>query len=404
MEPVEYITRRLENEITEHLGRGKSVLLLGPRQTGKTTLLGRLRADLSLSLVVPAVRQRYERDPQQLLREVEGLRPADGRRPLVVLDEVQKVPALLDAVQHAIDGHLAQFVLCGSSARQLRRRGAVNLLPGRVVSLRLDPLDLEELHAPQLEELLLYGSLPGIWTEERRADRERDLRSYVEAYLEEEIRAEAAVRNVGSFGRFLELAGLESGNLVSFRALSQDLGVSHTTVAGYYEILVDCLVAERVEPITRSRTRKKLTRASRHILFDLGVRRICANEGTRLGRSRLGQLFEQFVGLELIRLTRKKAGARVLFWRDPDGPEVDWVVEHEGRYTPIEVKWTDTPQPRDVRHVESFLSEYEEADRGFLVCRTPRASRVSERVRAIPWQELPSVASVDAHNRPVVDT
>src|SRR5207302_1251081 len=113
------------------------------------------------------------------------------------------------------------------------------------------------------------------------------------------------------------------------------------TIASYYQILVDCLVAERVDPISQSSTRKRLTKSSKYLVFDLGVRREAANEGTRLGRDRLGELFEQLVGLELVRLCRLyRAGARLRFWRDPEGPEVDWVLEHHGRYVPIEVKWT----------------------------------------------------------------
>ena len=375
-----------------HLRRGKSVLLFGPRQTGKTTLVGRLPADLRVSLVAPDSRQRYERAPAQLSAEIEALRTRRrGQRPLVVLDEVQRVPALLDAVQDAIDRKLARFVLTGSSARKLRRGGHVNLLPGRLVTLYLDPLSLGEHAEPDLHKLLLYGSLPAIRAERRDAHREADLRSYVETYLEEEIRAEALVRNVGTFARFLELAGTESGNIVSFRALSQELGIAHTTVAGFYEILEDCLVAERVDPLTRSRTRKKLTKSSRYLIFDLGVRRLCANEGTRLQRDRMGQLFEQLVGLELIRQSRvARQATRVLFWRDPDGPEVDWIVERAGELRPVEVKWTDVPERRDARHLETFMAEYPEALSGFIVCRVPRRTRISERVTALPWQELHS--------------
>ena len=390
---MDYIARDVTPRLEEQLARGKSVILFGPRQTGKTTLVARLSADLSISLVTPEVRQRYERAPEQLAAEIAAL-PSRRRRlpPLVALDEVQRVPALLDVAQDAIDRKAARFVLTGSSARKLRRGGNVNLLPGRLVTLRLDPLSLRERSEPNLRSLLLYGSLPGIRADRTNADRETDLRSYVETYLEEEIRAEALVRNVGTFARFLELAGLESGNIVSFRGISQELGVAHTTVAGFYEILEDCLVAERVDPLSRSRTRKKLTKSSRYLIFDLGVRRLCANEGTRPHRDRLGQLFEQFVGLELIRQSRFQIPeTRVRFWRDPDGPEVDWIVERRAELRPIEVKWTDTPAARDARHLETFLGEYREAARGFIVCRTPRPARISDRVMAVPWQELETV-------------
>jgi predicted AAA+ superfamily ATPase len=384
--------RAIEPELTRHLARGKSILLLGPRQTGKTTLLGSLDADLSVSLVSPGIRQRYEKDPSLLAGEVRALSRSSRRRkrPLVCVDEVQKVPALMDVGQELIDGGEAQFVFTGSSARKLRRSDEVNLLPGRVVALRLDPLMIEEHRPPSIEDALLFGGLPAIQPLRHKQDKETDLRSYVETYLEEEVRQEALVRKVGAFGRFLELAGQESGRIVNLSRISQDVGVSAVTIGAYYEILCDCLVAERVEPVTRSATRKKLTKACRYLLFDLGVRRLASGEGTRLHPSRMGELFEQFVGLEILRLCRvHRPTARMKFWRDPDGPEVDWVVEHEGRFLPIEVKATDRPTAADARHLAVFLDEYK-ARAGLVVCTAPRALRLSASVTAVPWWELPS--------------
>jgi predicted AAA+ superfamily ATPase len=393
--------RSIEPYLKRHLDRGKSILLLGPRQTGKTTLLGGMAPDLGLSLVAPAVRQRYEKDPSLLAGEVRALSASDsGRgRPLVTIDEVQKVPALMDVAQELIDRGEAQFVFTGSSARKLRRGRDLNLLPGRLVALRLDPLTIEEHRPASLQDALLFGSLPAIRRVRDREDREADLRSYVEIYLEEEVRQEALVRNVGLFGRFVELAGQESGRIANYTKISQEVGVSAVTIRTYYEILRDCLVAERVDPVTVSASRKKLTRASRYLLFDLGVRRLAAGEGRRLHPSRLGDLFEQFVGLELIRLCRIHApGTRLRFWRDPDGPEVDWILEHEGAYLPIEVKLTDRPTERDARHVMVFLNEYK-MKRGFVVCTTPRPVRLSAHVTAMPWHALPEVVSAMTRGR-----
>ena len=283
------IARLLHPVLARHLARGKSILLLGPRQTGKTTMVAELEADVALSLASPAVRQRYERDPSTLAREVEALPTvANGRRrPLVAIDEVQKVPSLMDVGQDLIDRGRAQFVFTGSSARKLRRGRDINLLPGRVVALRLDPLTVEELPPRTLDEALLDGALPGIRTTRKAEDREADLRSYVEAYLEEEVRQEALVRNIGAFGRFLELAASEAGRVANYSRISQDVGVSSVTVQAYYEILCDCLVAERVEPIIRSASRKKLTKSNRYLMFDVGVSRVAAREGRRLARLRL---------------------------------------------------------------------------------------------------------------------
>lgn len=386
------IARGLAPALARHLARGKSILLLGPRQTGKTTLIADVGADLAVSLASPAVRQRYERDPSVLAQEIAALRPPGGRGvPLVTIDEVQKVPALLDVGQDLIDRRRARFVFTGSSARKLRRRDDVNLLPGRVVVLRLDPLTLEE-HAPtDLDDALLDGALPAVRTTPEGADREADLRSYVETYLEEEIRQEALVRNVGAYGRFLELAAREAGRVANYSRISQDVGVSAVTIRAYYEILCDCLVAERVEPLTQSASRRKLTKASRYLLFDTGVGRVAAREGRALPLSRKGELFEQFVGLELIRYCRLHAPtARLRFWRDPDGPEVDWVVEHPAGLLPIEVKLGERPTERDTRHLEVFLDEYG-APHGLVVCSTPRPLQLTRRVTAIGWRDLPAL-------------
>jgi len=390
---MRYIKRLLEDRIGHTLSRGKSVLLLGARQTGKTTLINRFKHDLSISFVQPDVRQRYEKSPHLLKGEVESLiSKGSKKRPLVILDEVQKVPVILDVVQDLIDRGKASFILTGSSARKLRRGAQVNLIPGRIVAFRMDPFSLQEVPAKDLNERLFYGSLPGILAVGEDQDRESDLESYVTTYLEEEIRAEAVVRNLGDFARFLELAASESGGIVNLRKLSQEIGVSHTTIAAYYQILEDCLIAQRIEPLTQSKTRKKLTKSDRYLFFDLGVRRLAAREGTRLPRSNMGILFEQFIGLELLRSVHTNGrGAKIKFWRDPDGPEVDWVIDNDGFYTPLEVKWTDNPSSSDIRHLEVFLSEYKSAKTGFLICRVPRKMKLSEKVSALPWQFIDEV-------------
>ncbi len=392
---MNYTDRAIEPAINRALARGRTLFLFGARQTGKTTLTGRIPAALRISLAQPDVRLRYEKAPGLLRGEIEAL-PADGPLPpLIVLDEVQKVPELLDAVQDLVDRRVARFVLTGSSARKLRRGSSANLLPGRASVFHLDPFSLQEYPGAKLETLLLDGSLPGMVAVADASDREADLSSYVTTYLEEEIRAEAAVRNLGAFARFLELAAAEAGGIVNLRALAADVGVAHTTIAAYYQILEDCLIADRVEPLTASATRKKLTRSDKYLFFDMGVRRLAAHEGRRVLPVRWGQLFEQWVGCELLRYARASAtpSMRVRFWRDPDGPEVDWIVDREGRLTPIEVKWTDAPDAGDARHLKIFLGEYPAADHAFVVCRVPRKLKLSDRVTAIPWQELLSLAA-----------
>src|SRR3989338_9193187 len=216
---MKYIHRFLEERIHHTFERGKSVLLLGARQTGKTTLINRFKHDLLISFVPPDISQQYEKSPHLLKGEVEALAATEasglarlsakpraamqaGKRPLVILDEVQKVPGILDVVQDLIDRGKANFILTGSSARKLRRGAQVNLLPGRVVAFRMDPFSLQEFPAKDLNERLIYGSLPGILSVQPLADREADLESYVTTYLEEEVRSEAVVRNLGDFARF----------------------------------------------------------------------------------------------------------------------------------------------------------------------------------------------------------
>jgi predicted AAA+ superfamily ATPase len=388
---MDYIVRTVENGIRKTLERGRSLFLFGARQTGKTTLVNRLPATLRVTLAQPEVRQRYEKAPGLLRAEVEALTRGTAA-PLVVLDEVQKVPSLLDAIQDLIDRQIARFVLTGSSARKLRRGSEVNLLPGRVGIFRLDPLSLREHHPSSLEETLLYGTLPAVATVPGRTDREDDLSAYVTTYLEEEIRAEAAARNLGTFARFLELAAAEAGAIVNLRRLASDVGVAHTTIASYFQILEDCLVADRVEPLTESATRRRLTRSDKYLIFDLGVRRLAAREGRDILPSRWGQLFEQWVGLELLRWSRMAGpGVRIRFWRDPDGPEVDWIICGEQHLTPIEVKWSEAPTLRDARHLALFLDEYPSAAAAFIVCRTPRKYTIAPRIMAVPWQDLPSI-------------
>lgn len=387
---MKYVKRLLEEDIRHALHRNKSVLLLGARQTGKTTLTQRFNPDLLISFIQPDIRQRYEKAPSILKGEVEALMPQKGtKRIFVILDEVQKVPTILDVVQDLIDRGVANFILTGSSARKLRKGAQFNLLPGRVVALRMQPLSTFEFPENKIEDLLIYGSLPGIVAVKNDKDRETDLESYVTTYLEEEVRAEAVVRNLGHFARFLELAASESGHIINLRKLSQEIGVAHTTIASYYQILEDCLITERIEPLTQSATRKKLTKSEKILFFDLGVRRLAAREGTKLSRDRIGHLFEQFIGLELLRAVYvKHENTKIRFWRDPDGPEVDWVIDEKGAYTPIEVKWTDNPAAADIRHLEVFLSEYPSSKTGYLVCQVPRKMKLSEKVFALPWESI----------------
>lgn len=384
--------RLLKNSLEKQIQRGKSILLLGPRQTGKTTLLSDFTCDFNVSFIQPSLRQKYERHLDLLRQEIESLDQRTKKIPLVILDEVQKVPLVMDLAQDLIDRKRAQFILTGSSARKLHRAQDINLLPGRVVQLRLSPFTFQEYSKISLEQILCDGQLPAIALEKDKNNRQIDLETYVQTYLEEEVRAEALVKNVGQFLHFLEYAGLESGKIVSFRNLAQEIGISHVTVSSYFEILKDCLIAEEIFPITKSKKRKRLIHSSKYLIFDLGVRRQCAREGRKMTPERWGELFEQYVGLELLRYSRlQNPQARLFFWKDTNGPEVDWVLEKEGEYIPIEVKWTETPKMNDAKHLQTFLSEYSNSKKAYIVSRASKKYKLGKNIEVLPWQNLSEV-------------
>lgn len=385
------IKRLIEAPLRHALDRGKSILLLGPRQTGKTTLVReQLKPSFSYSFAHVGTRQRYEKDPALLEKELEARIADYETKPLIFIDEVQKIPRVMDIVQHLIDDGRAQFILSGSSARKLKSGHDLNLLPGRVVVFTMTPLLQNEWQQKtSLEDYLLYGSLPAILTEENLADRETDLRSYVSTYLEDEIRAEALVRNVGDFTRFLEIAAGESGKQLNFTRLSQDIGVSDSTIASYFQILEDCLIATRIDPVTKSKTKRRLIKSPRYLFFDLGVRRACANDGVKLPQRVLGELFEHYVGNELIHQSHLSLDkVKVRYWRDSAGPEVDFILEHQHNYIPIEVKWTDKPSLSDAKHLQKFIAEYSEAKSAYVVCRTPYRYQINDHITALPWHEI----------------
>lgn len=386
-----YIERAVQKRLTNAVEGQKNILLLGPRQTGKTTLIGQIQADLTISFIQPRIRLKYEVDPSILSDEITPLAEDKKGKPLIVIDEVQKVPLIMDVAQDLIDRDISQFILTGSSARKLKRGKNINLLPGRVIPFHMDALSITEIPSKylKLDDLLIYGSLPKVLLTKSSREKEELLDAYVSTYLEEEIRAEAIVRNLANFARFLELAASESGYATNHSKLSQIIGVAHTTIASYYQILEDCLITERLEPLTESKTRHKLSKTQKYILFDLGVRRIAAREGARVPLKYKGHLFEQFVILELIKQSRlHQDRIKIKYWHDSDGPEVDCVIDAPDKLIPIEIKYTERPTITDAKHLITFLDEYESAEKAYIVCRGARKMKLTDRIYAIPWQDL----------------
>jgi predicted AAA+ superfamily ATPase len=386
--------RKLTEKINATLKRGKSILLLGPRQTGKTTLITQhISYDIHINLIKEDIRISYEKDPALLEKEIRAYIHIHKKTkpPIIFIDEVQKVPQLLNTSQALIDDNVAQFIFSGSSARKLKRGHDTNLLPGRIVSLRLDPFMLSEMpeNTLDLDQLLTNGSLPGILATQTDEDKEDDLRSYVTTYLEEEIRSEAVVRQIGSFAQFLELAAAESGKTVNFTKLSNQIGIAQTTITTYYQILEDCLIAHRIDPYTKNSPRNRLAKSPKFLFFDLGVRRASAREGINPNVTHKGHLFEQLVGLELIRESRfLKEPTQLKFWRDHNGPEVDFILENPHFLIPIEVKLTDTPTQKDARHLQIFLDNYPTAKMGFIICQCTSPLLLNEKIMAIPWKDI----------------
>lgn len=391
---MQYIPRIIEKQLKNSLNRGKSILLLGARQTGKTTLLKHLNLNsLSYTFLDPEIRLRFEKSPRLLGQEIAAYKQLNHLNlPIVMIDEIQKVPALMDAIQLLIDNHEAKFILTGSSVRKLRRHSQFNLLPGRVINFHLDPLSLLEMPTPlpELQTLLLYGSLPGIYLENDLPAKEINLKAYVINYLEEEIRGEALVRQLGSFAQFLELAAIETGNQINIHKLSQELGVGRHTISEYFQILEDCLIAEKIDPITNITTRRRLTKAPKYLFLDMGIRRIAAKEGSRLSLKTMGTLFEQFIGLELLRYLRAMMTTtiKLRYWRDHAGPEVDYVLEGNKQYLPIEIKWTESPNIQDAKHLIKFMSEYDCIKPAYIICRATKPLLLQKDIIALPWQEL----------------
>ncbi|MBI2502113.1 MAG: ATP-binding protein [Candidatus Latescibacteria bacterium] len=393
--------------------------MFGARQTGKSTLLNALLPPeaLRIDLADPQGRARYLAQPGEFIQVCRAL-PANRLGQFVFVDEVQTVPALFDAVQHLYDSDKERwrFVLCGSSARKLRRTGT-NLLPGRSFLHRLHPLTLAEhpppqpraLYAPsplelpwtggespaqpfpawELETRLAYGALPGIVTSEE-SDRPELLRAFAIVHLEEEIRREALVRDWGAFLRFLPLAASESGQILNYAAISQETGISQPTVKAHYQLLEDLFMGFRVLAYTKS-PRKNLLSTPRFFFFDLGVRHAAAGltPSLEVVKANPGAFFEQWVGIELWKRLQYLGDGRLHYQRTRNGAEVDFIIERGDTLTPVEVKWTAHPDRQDARHLINFLREHpQRALRSYIICRCPRPMEIHEQVIALPWSCL----------------
>jgi predicted AAA+ superfamily ATPase len=331
----------------------KSVLLLGPRQVGKSTLVRALGPALVVNLADETEFLAYAKDPGLLSRRVAGLRKPG----LVVIDEVQRVPRLLNAVQALLDaGRPAhRFILTGSSARSLKRRGA-NLLPGRVVLEYLDPLSALELGTDlHLGRALQVGMLPGIYLDPEEGA--RVLGTYADVYLREEIRAQAEVRDIGSYARFLDVAAMMSGQWLNYSKLASDTEIPKETIRRYVSLLEDTLLVFRLPAFVPRRTiSRRVSQRDKLLFFDVGVRNaLLGLHRQRLAATEVGAVFEQWLILQVIYLNRIfEKGWRLSSYRTAGGAEVDLVVERQRDVVGIEIKAGRTVSARDARGLQSL--------------------------------------------------
>jgi predicted AAA+ superfamily ATPase len=358
-------------------GSGAS-FLWGPRKTGKTTLLKQQFSDARwYDLLDTELQTDLLLRPHRLREEMLAERPS-----VVVIDEIQKVPALLDEVHWLLENTATKFMLCGSSARKLRK-GAANLLGGRAWRFELFPLTTAEIHDLDLDRALLHGTLPAHYLDRNP---QRTLKSYVFEYLQEEIIHEATVRNVPAFARFLEAVGLTHGRLLNYAKLSREAGVASKTVREYYQILKDTLVGHELAPWTQKRKRR-LIETAKFYLFDVGVANHLAGVTQIVpGTDVYGRAFEHFL-IEEIRayLSYREKDLPLTYWRTSTGYEVDLIIGD--MECAVEFK---AARRIGTQHLKSLRALKDEHDPRLSILVAPSGSRrrTEDGIDIMPWSEF----------------
>ncbi len=338
--------------ITAPADGDRSFFLFGPRGTGKTTWLRqRFPKATYLDLLDHALYLDLLARPQRL-RELIPPR----RDEWIVLDEVQRVPLILNEVHRLIEAEGRRFILTGSSARSLRRRG-VNLLAGRAHTYHLYPLTAVEAGADfSLERALIHGQLPSVYTQ---PEPERYLASYVESYLRQEIIEEGRTRNLAAFSRFLESASFSQASPLNVAEVARETGVDRKTAAGYFDLLEDLLIAVRV-PIFTRRAKRRMTVHPKFFLFDAGVYRTIRPRGPLDSPEEIdGAALETLVHQELrAHIAYRSLNLRLFTWRTGSGVEVDFVAYGEDGLFGIEVKRRRRIRTADLRGLRQFRADY----------------------------------------------
>ncbi|MCM2277519.1 MAG: AAA family ATPase [Oligoflexia bacterium] len=366
-----------------------SFFIFGARGTGKSTYLStqvRTARSFSIDLLTEADEERYGRSPDRLAADLKSL---PEKPDWVIIDEIQKVPKLLDLVHKLIEEEKLRFALTGSSARKLKR-GQANLLAGRAFVYQSFPLTERELGKDfSLEQVLRWGALPKVMALASESDKRQFLRSYCHTYLKEEILQEQLVRNGEAFRDFLELAAQCNATSLSYSRIARDLGVDTKTVQSFFQILEDTLVAFRLPAYHRS-VRKAQKAQPKFYLFDLGVKNALEHSldaPPTPGTSAYGKAFEHFVICEVSRLNEYyQADYRLSHFQTSQGAEVDLILSRGKKTILVELKSSARVDEVEIRALARFGSAIAGAEL-YYVSQDPVASKVGD-VSCLHWKEF----------------
>lgn len=356
------------------LPRGASAFLWGPRKAGKSYWIAHhLPRAPVIDLLKTDIFAEYAARPA-LLRE----RFTDARG-LVVIDEIQKAPALLDEVHWLIANRGLSFLLTGSSARKLRR-GHANLLGGRARRRLLVPLSVLETEGFDLEGAMVSGLLPPHFLSSEPLE---DLRAYVADYLKEEIAAEALARNIPAFAEFLRVAAITSSELLNYANVARESGVSAKVVRTYFDILEDTYLGFRIPPWRKSANRRMIL-AEKFYLFDVGVANYLARRQPRVGSAEFGKSFEHYVLMELRAYQAyRRPDLPVAFWRSSAGQEVDFILGD--KQLALEVKGSQRVHEGDLRHLSALLDDGP-VGKAIIVSLESQPRRLAKGIESLPWR------------------
>lgn len=357
------------------LVKKKSLFLMGPRGTGKTYLIRKtLKADKVWDLLDDESFSALTRRPKLLGESI------DRKGSIIVIDEIQKMPRLLDEVHRLIEAKGFHFLLTGSSARKLKRGGA-NLLAGRAWQAGLFPLTFSEIKNFSLSEYLNRGGLPANYSS---SDSSENLAAYVDLYLRQEIVEEALTRKVENFARFLDVLALTNGEELNFQNLASDCGVPQSTLHNYLTMIEDTLLGFSLPAFLETKKRKAITR-SKFYFFDLGVTNSLSQRGEIKPKSELfGKAFEHFLILELrAYLSYRRLRTQMSYWRSTSKFEVDCIV---GNDWALEFKATDLVSDRHLKGLKALREE--KLIKNYAIISQDSEKRKVDGVIIYPWREF----------------